>query len=114
MFVEMNWFLATVKDMSKVTSKLQVTLPEVSAHQLGIKPGDEIDWEVAGDGMRVIPAAKRKRSTLKDSSLRLRFFDQATRRQKQREKSLDVELLRSSKDGRGWMREQLYSRGGAD
>lgn len=47
--------------MSKVTSKLQVTLPKVLAEQLGIKPGDEIDWEIAGDVMRVIPAAKKQR-----------------------------------------------------
>ena len=99
--------------MSKVTSKLQVTLPKILAEQLGIKPGDEIDWEVAGDVMRVIPAAKKKRGATKgSSSLRLRFFDQATRRQKQREKSLGPVLLRSAKAGRGWTREDLYSRGG--
>jgi hypothetical protein len=63
--------------------------------------------------MRVIPAAKKKRGAPKDSpSLRLRFFDQATRRQKQREKSLDPALLRASKKGRGWVREDLYTRGG--
>jgi hypothetical protein len=45
------------------------------------------------------------------SSLRLRFFDLATRRQKQREKSLDPALLRTAKAGRGWIREQLYTRG---
>ena len=74
--------------MSKVTSELQVTLPKVLAAQLGIKPGDEIQWEIAGDVMRVIPVAKKQRDTKKDgSSLRLRFFDLATRRQKQREKS---------------------------
>lgn len=99
--------------MSKVTSKLQVTLPKVLAEQLGIKPGDEIDWEIAGDVMRVIPAAKKQRDMKKDgSSLRLRFFDLATRRQKQREKSLDPALLRTAKAGRGWIREQLYTRGG--
>jgi AbrB family looped-hinge helix DNA binding protein len=99
--------------MSKVTSKLQVTLPKVLADQLGIRPGDDIEWEVAGDVMRVIPASKKKRSTTKDSrSLRLRLFDHATRRQKQREKSLSPELLRSAKTGRGWIREQLYTRGG--
>jgi AbrB family looped-hinge helix DNA binding protein len=100
--------------MSKVTSKLQVTLPKVLAEQLGIKPGDDLEWEVAGEVIRVMPAAKKNRSTSKDSrSLRLRVFDHATRRQKQREKSLAPELLRSAKAGRGWIREQLYTRGGA-
>lgn len=99
--------------MSKVTSKLQLTLPKAVAEQLGIKPGDEIDWEVAGDAVRVVPVAKRKRGALKDSSaLRLRFFDQATRRQKQREKSLDPAFLRGATGGRGWTREDLYTRGG--
>jgi AbrB family looped-hinge helix DNA binding protein len=100
--------------MSKVTSKLQVTLPKTLADQLGIKPGDEIHWELAGDVMRVIPAARNKGGAARDKSLRLRIFDQATRRQKQREKSLEAELLGSGKAGRGWMREQLYNRGGAD
>ena len=99
--------------MSKVTSKLQVTLPKVLAEQLGIKPGDEIDWEIAGDVMRVIPAANKRRDVKKDGlSLRLRVFDLATRRQKQREKSLDPALFRTAKAGRGWIREQLYTRGG--
>ena len=83
------------------------------AEQLGIKPGDEVDWEVAGDVLRVVPVAKRKRGALKNSSaLRLRFFDQATRRQTQREKSLDPAFLRDAKAGRGWTREDLYTRGG--
>jgi AbrB family looped-hinge helix DNA binding protein len=100
--------------MSKVTSKLQVTLPKAVARQLGIELGDEIDWEVAGDAMRVVPVAKRKRGATKNSSaLRLRFFDQATRRQKQREKSLDPALLRVAKADGGWTREDLYTRGGA-
>jgi AbrB family looped-hinge helix DNA binding protein len=100
--------------MSKVTSKLQVTLPKVLADQLGIKPGDQIDWEIVGDVVRVIPAAKKQRSAAKNSrTLRLRFFDQATRRQKQRERSVDPALLRTAKAGRGWTREELYTRGGA-
>lgn len=83
--------------------------------RLGVKPGDEIQLEVAGELIRVIPAAKNTRKTNQDRrSLQLRYFDQATRRQKQREKSLDAELLRTSNAGRGWIREQLYSRGGTD
>jgi AbrB family looped-hinge helix DNA binding protein len=100
--------------MSKVTSKLQVTLPKVLADQLGIKPGDDIEWEIAGDVMRVIPQSKKQRNTTKDSRfLRLRLFDHATRRQKQREKSFPPQLLRCAKVGRGWMREELYTRGSA-
>jgi AbrB family looped-hinge helix DNA binding protein len=101
--------------MSKVTSKLQVTLPKAIAEQLGIRPGDEINWEISGDAMRVIPATK-KRSAKKnnDPLLRLRLFDHATRRQQQRETSRDRALMRTTKAGRGWTREELYSRGGTD
>ena len=42
--------------MSKVTSKLQVTVPKVIAEQYGIRPGDDIDWVSAGDSIRVIPS----------------------------------------------------------
>jgi AbrB family looped-hinge helix DNA binding protein len=101
--------------MSKVTSKLQVTLPKAIAAQLGIRPGDEIDWEITGDAMRVTPAAKKRSARKKDDpSLRLRLFDQATRRQRQRETSLDPVLMRTAAAGRGWTREKLYTRGGTD
>ncbi len=38
--------------MSKVTSKLQVTIPKVIAEQYGIKPGDEIEFVPAGEVIR--------------------------------------------------------------
>jgi AbrB family looped-hinge helix DNA binding protein len=96
--------------MSKVTSKLQVTLPKAIAEQLGIHPGDEIDWEIAGEAVRVMPAGKRRQ--LKDrSQTRVGLFDQATRRQKKRESGVDPALLRTAPSGRGWMRGDLYSRG---
>ena len=96
--------------MSKVTSKLQVTLPKAVAKQLGINPGDEIDWEVAGEALRVIPARKRRREK-SDVQARLRLFDQATRRQQKRGSMIAPALLETAKYGRGWTREDLYSRG---
>jgi hypothetical protein len=36
------------KDMAKVTSKYQVTLPKGIAEQYNIRPGDHIDWAPAG------------------------------------------------------------------
>jgi AbrB family looped-hinge helix DNA binding protein len=42
-------------DMSRVTSKLQVTVPKAIAERYGIRPGDEIDWVPAGDAIRVVP-----------------------------------------------------------
>ncbi|MGH7844250.1 MAG: AbrB/MazE/SpoVT family DNA-binding domain-containing protein, partial [Candidatus Binatia bacterium] len=35
--------------MSKVTSKLQVTIPKDIAEAYGIQPGSEIHWVPAGD-----------------------------------------------------------------
>jgi AbrB family looped-hinge helix DNA binding protein len=45
--------------MSKVTSKLQVTIPKAIADRFKIKPGDRIQWEAPGEIIRVIPARKR-------------------------------------------------------
>jgi AbrB family looped-hinge helix DNA binding protein len=96
--------------MSKVTSKLQVTLPKAVADQLGISPGDEIDWEIAGEAIRVIPVTKRRR--VKDGAqTRVGLFDQATRRQRKRESMVDPVLVRTAQSGRGWTREDLYTRG---
>ena len=96
--------------MSKVTSKLQVTLPKSIADRFNIKPGDQIDWEAAGDTIRVVPArknARRKQTPVE----RLKHFDRATERQREREKSLDSALLAASaRQGRGWARSDLYDR----
>jgi AbrB family looped-hinge helix DNA binding protein len=36
------------KGKSKVTSKLQVTVPKAIAEAAGIKPGDELEWRSSG------------------------------------------------------------------
>lgn len=93
--------------MAKVTSKLQVTVPKVLADRYGIQPGDEIRFEEAGDGIRIVaPLTETSRDGL-DVSERLALFDAATERQRNRE-------TRSSKRSpprprsRGWTRETLY------
>src|SRR4051794_41861802 len=69
--------------MSKVTSKLQVTIPKVVAERYGIQPGDEIHWEPAGEVIRVVPPRPpAPRLSLEE---RLRLFDEATERQRARE-----------------------------
>ena len=92
--------------MSKVTSKLQVTVPKVLAERYGIDPGDEIEWEAAGDVIRVVPP---RRAPVRDLATRLRLFDLATARQKARQKATRRPRARS----RGWTREDLYNRGRA-
>lgn len=94
--------------MSKVTSKLQVTIPKAIAEKYGIKPGDEIEFQPAGEVIRVIPPAgwRRRRLSVEE---RLRLFDEATARQRQREAKMT--LPKEPPEDRGWKREDLYERG---
>jgi AbrB family looped-hinge helix DNA binding protein len=95
--------------MAKVTSKLQVTIPKAIATQHGIEPGDEVEWKDAGDAIRLTPVEQRadQRITVED---RLKWFDEATERQRLREAGAPV-VVASPETGRGWTREELYSRG---
>jgi bifunctional DNA-binding transcriptional regulator/antitoxin component of YhaV-PrlF toxin-antitoxin module len=94
--------------MSKVTSKLQVTLPKALARQYHIKAGDEILWVAAGDAIRVVPASGA-RSSLETPEARLRLFDGATKRQRARDAAKKVRPVEPR--NRGWKREELYERG---
>ena len=93
--------------MSKVTSKLQVTVPKAIADRFHIRPGDEIEWIDAGDGIRVVLTRGAMPLTVER---RLELFDASTRRQRARERGRH---LQPSRDGRGWSREELYGRGSA-
>ena len=91
--------------MAKVTSKLQVTVPKALATELGIRPGDDIDWTLSGNGLRITPSADRPE--MLDRETRLRLFDQATERQRRRQQ--DAPRTPAGPD-RGWSREDLYAR----
>lgn len=93
--------------MSKVTSKLQVSLPKALAERYGIRPGDDIKWEAAGEIIHVIPPERVVPEHSRDEQLS--FFDEATLRQQQRQ--IDRQLSRPSE--RGWSREDLYERRGS-
>ena len=95
--------------MSKITSKLQVTLPKALADRFRIRPGDEIDWQEAGDAIKVLP--RRLQPTRLSTEMRLRLFDEASQRQ-QRRQALGRPAKKAG--GRGWTREELYRRGRAD
>ena len=83
--------------MSKVTSKLQVTVPKSIADQFNIKPGDSIEWEAAGEIIRVVPRRKRAKSAVAPKTENcLQHFDRATKRQLEREMTLDSALLAAS------------------
>lgn len=89
--------------MSRVTSKLQVTIPKTVADRYGIEPGVEIEFEPAGDVIRVLPPRRAAR----DPGKRVQRFDQAVTRQRQREAGRDFPAVTD----RGWTREELYGRG---
>jgi AbrB family looped-hinge helix DNA binding protein len=90
--------------MAKVTSKLQLTLPKALAERYGIDPGDQIEWEAAGDAIRIVPSGRRRALT---PSARLKLFDQATSRQAHRQHAGSP----GAAEDRGWTREELYERG---
>jgi AbrB family looped-hinge helix DNA binding protein len=106
--------------MSKVTSKLQVTVPKVIADQYGIRPGDELEWLAAGDAIRVVPAGRNgaEENTLSVEE-RLHLFDEATKRQRQRQARRTKRKAELTQEPpwkpheieRGWRREDLYTRG---
>jgi AbrB family looped-hinge helix DNA binding protein len=97
--------------MAKVTSKLQLTIPKRLAEQYGIAPGDEVDLQPAGDIIRLIPPGRKAGNRLSDEE-RLRLFDEATARQREREKLMRLPAEVPAK--RDWRREDLYDRGYAD
>ena len=92
--------------MSKVTSKLQVTIPKAIAELCGIKPGDEIEFRASGETIRIIPPRGRVAGRISVEE-RLRLFDEATRRQRRRQKG----AADGGSSDRGWAREELYERG---
>jgi bifunctional DNA-binding transcriptional regulator/antitoxin component of YhaV-PrlF toxin-antitoxin module len=103
--------------MSKVTSKLQVTIPKALATRYGIAAGDEVQWAAAGDALRLELA---QQSTLRKTTIedRLYSFDQATQRQQSRQtqsrQTQSPIAVAPTGIDRGWAREELYDRGGAD
>lgn len=93
--------------MSKVTSKLQVTIPKALARQYQMSPGDEIEFEAAGEVIRILPSktlASREGLPVEE---RLRLFHAATERQRVRQEGRCGVRAGS----RGWNREELYLRG---
>jgi AbrB family looped-hinge helix DNA binding protein len=93
--------------MAKVTSKLQVTVPKAIADEFAIRPGDEIEWIPSGDGIRVIKRAASEQDREATVAVRLRAFDEATKRQAARGGTRRP----PPGSGRGWTRDELYRRG---
>ena len=93
--------------MSKITTKLQVTVPKAIASRYRIRPGDDIRFEEAGEIIRVAPSRVGLPAVRLDVEAHLRLFDAATARQRAREANRPVPCASS----RGWTREELSSYG---
>jgi len=85
--------------MGKVTSKYQVSIPKALADQLGVRPGDEVEWEVAGDEFRVRPAHAKKPLSVEE---RLKMFRESMKQ------VAALQKKRRLKGSRDWTREDLY------
>jgi AbrB family looped-hinge helix DNA binding protein len=102
------------KDVSKVTSKLQLTVPKAIADQYGIRPGDELQWIPAGESIRISLTRDSGKAehplTLEE---RLNLFDQGSKRLSkiQREQLRKAVHSKARRQNRGWTREELYDRG---
>ncbi len=92
--------------MAKVTSKFRVSIPRRFADQLRLKPGDEIEWRMAGEELRLLSGNAGAPLPLEKL---LDLFDAATNRQSVRNRK--ASLKGTSVAGRGWKREDLYDRG---
>jgi antitoxin component of MazEF toxin-antitoxin module len=94
--------------MSKVTSALDVKVPEDIVQLYRIKPGDEIEWQPDGDGIRLILSSSEEQLSVEE---RLKLFDESTRRQRAREQRQGPVEPAQERD---WTREELYDRGCPD
>lgn len=101
--------LARVRTMARVTSKRQVTIPKAIADRYRIACGDEIAFLPAGDAIRVERTGSERIGL--DREQRLQRFDQATERQRERERQ-NTRRAKTT-DDRGWRRDELYERAGA-
>lgn len=94
--------------MSKVTSKLQITIPKAIADRYGIVPGDDLEWTAGADCVRLHRTEASKQPS--DVRGRIALFDAATGRQRMREGAAPC----GAAGERGWTREELYERGRPD
>jgi len=99
--------------MSKVTSKLQLTVPKVIADRYGIRPGDELQWTPAGESIRIeLERGASGAGHQLSAEERIRLFDRGSERLNRIHKNqLKQPNRQPSSRGRGWKREDLYDRG---
>lgn len=88
-----------------MTSKYQISIPKRLADRLSITPGDDIEWSVAGDELRI---SRPSAGTVLSREEKLAMFDAGTRRQAVRNRQAKTNGKHTD---RGWTRDELYERG---
>src|SRR5438132_1657324 len=94
--------------MSKVTSKLQVTIPKRVADQYGIKPGTEVEFEPAGQAVRMRIVREGEIDPDRAAALARFKADEAYWDERFRKMREDGLLPDEPPKDRGWTREELY------
>ncbi len=97
---------AAARLSGKVTSKLQVTIPKALATQLGIKPGDRLEWEMLGRALQMVPIRAGRR--LRDQERSTRWAQMVKRGLARRDAACGAGP--HATQGRGWTRAELYDR----
>jgi AbrB family looped-hinge helix DNA binding protein len=97
---------AAARLSGKVTSKLQVTIPKALATQLGIKPGDRLEWEMLGRALQMVPIRAGRR--LRDQERSTRWAQMVERGLARRGAACGAGP--QATQGRGWTRADLYDR----
>jgi antitoxin component of MazEF toxin-antitoxin module len=88
--------------MAKLGNNLELEIPREVAEQLRWTPGEEVELNVVGRELRVMPAEKTELT----AEERVALFDESIRRQEQRERERPVPP--GTPTDRGWTREQLH------
>lgn len=89
--------------MSKITAKYQLTIPRAIAQSVGLKPGDPVTWEAAGDAVRLRAESVSHEKT-RSVTDQLILFDLSTERADHRARLRGT----ATPQARGWSREELY------
>ena len=97
--------LSKIRIVSRVTSKLQVTLPKAIADAHNIRPGSEIQFESGIDCIRIVVGKSRNELSLEE---KLRLLKEARMRQQLRNKKFRRPMKPLKRD---WRRDDLYERG---
>ena len=94
-----------------MTSKLQLTVPKVIADQYGIRPGDELEWIPAGEGIRVELVRRKAKAGQRLTAVeRVALFDAGMARvDKLQAAELKANRGKPAPRDRGWTREDLYN-----